>query len=130
MKSLLPRATEREIQGSIMALLAAHRVFALRINSGTGWGKVTGGGFRPIQFHSGGAGVADIVAFPRGMRNKVGFLEFDRPVVLWCEVKTLTGKQTPEQENFEEHVTQYGMHYLLARSVEDVQAWLKAHGVQ
>lgn len=122
MKSLLPKATEREIQNSILHLLAAHRIYALRINTGAGWANG-----RPVQHHSGGSGVADIVAFPRWMDTPWGVWVDGLPSVLWIEVKTEKGRQSPEQRSFEEHVKGFGMFYLLARSVEDVAEWIKFH---
>jgi hypothetical protein len=47
-----------------------------------------------------------------------------RPKVLWIEVKSLTGSQTPEQRSFEEQVTAEGHGYLVARSLEDVLEYL------
>lgn len=111
---------ERDIQKAILELLAACRVYAIRINSGAGWGKVKGGGFRPVRMHSGGAGVADIIAFP------VCFQAY-LPSVLWIEVKTPDGRQSPEQLSFEQHVKSIGMYYLVARSAEDVAVWLRFH---
>ena len=104
---------ESAVQKGIMDLLAAERTYALRINTGAGWANG-----KPIQHHSGGAGVADILAFPR----------FGDVVhVLWIEVKGPAGKQTLEQRSFQEHVEELGMNYLLARSSDDVLEWLREH---
>lgn len=114
--------TEHEIQNAVLELLAAEHVFAIRLNTGAGWAKG-----RLIQHHSGGAGVADIIAFPRGPKIRGGIgIDFE-PLVLWIEVKSATGRQSALQRTFEEHVKEHGMYYLLARSVDDVIAWLAAH---
>lgn len=117
-------ASEKETQAAILELLRLEGIYALRLNSGAV--KVEG---RFIRFHSGGAGVADIVAFCPHEWN--GTLEHDheenRPHVLWIEVKSATGKQSPEQKNFEENMSATGMHYLLARSLDDLSKWLQEH---
>lgn len=104
---------ESQVQRAIMDLLAAEHVYAIRINTGVGWANG-----RPIQHHSGGAGVSDIMAF-----QKIG----DCVRVIWIEVKGPKGKQTLEQRSFQEHVEQIGMHYLLAKSPEDVLEWLNTN---
>jgi hypothetical protein len=109
MTTLLPKATEREIQGAILHLLAAEHIFAIRLNT-----FATTDRGRVLRSHSGGAGVADILAFPREL------------MPLWIEVKSATGKQSPEQKNFQLHVEEYGHTYLLARAPEDVIVWLRA----
>jgi Holliday junction resolvase len=40
--------------------------------------------------------------------------------VLFIEIKSATGKQSPYQKRFEKYVTACGGEYLLARCVEDV----------
>jgi len=40
--------------------------------------------------------------------------------VLFLEIKSPTGKQSPYQKRFEKYITQCGGEYLLARCVEDV----------
>lgn len=118
-------ASEREIQNSILELLRLEGIFALRLNSGAA--KIEG---RFVRFHSGGSGVADIVAFPR-MRPQ----EFKRPEldtlgyahVLWIEVKSANGRQSPEQVAFEDDMCCRGMYYLLARDLDDVTNWIRKH---
>lgn len=45
--------------------------------------------------------------------------------VLWIECKARGKAQRPEQINFQQAVAAEGHHYLLARSIDDVAAWLK-----
>jgi len=112
---------ERDIQKAILDWLFVKRVYALRLNTGSGWANG-----RLVEHHSGGKGVADIIAFPRFTRTQPGMqIKFDRPTVLWIEVKSPTGQQSQEQKSFEEHCAKYGMFYLLARSVDDVEFWFK-----
>lgn len=118
-------ASEREIQNSILELLKLEGIFALRLQ--TGAAKI---GNQLVRFHSGGSGVADIVAFPR-MRQR----EMQPPVLdtlgygigLWIEVKSVTGRQTPEQVAFEDNMRARGMYYLLARDLGDVTEWISQH---
>src|SRR5271165_2992366 len=114
MTAIFPKATERDIQCAIMHLLAAEHIFAIRLNT---LALVDRG--RIVRSHSGGAGVADIIAFP--------FCFKQTPSILWIEVKSATGKQSPEQKNFQLHVEEQMHNYLLARSPDEVLAWLRAH---
>ena len=111
-------STEAEIQKGIMDYLAARRVFAIRINTGT-----FQNGKRFIQAHSAGAGLADILAFPR-----IGFCTM--PVPLWIEVKSASGRQSVEQKYFQQKVRSEAHLYVLARSIEDVEMVLGQLGVK
>jgi hypothetical protein len=57
-------------------------------------------------------GVSDITATKDG-------------ITLWIEVKTKTGIQSQYQEKFEKDIKNYGGHYLIARSVEDVADYIE-----
>lgn len=111
-------ASEREIQNAILELLRLEHIYAIRLNSGAV--KVEA---RLIRFHSGGAGVVDIVAFVPWTHAH----EPTGPRVLWLEVKSGAGKQSLHQHMFQHHVEGLGMYYLLAKSLDDVTAWLRAH---
>ena len=63
-----------------------------------------------IRFGVGGPGGADLIGIYRGK-------------FLGVEIKTPTGKQTPEQRTFQELVTKLGGEYLILRSVEEALAW-------
>jgi hypothetical protein len=65
-------------------------------------------------------GMADILATPITWNKVGGTLH-----VLWIEVKAPTGKQSQAQNNFQEEVTSEAHSYLLARSIDDVEKWLK-----
>jgi len=129
------KPSEKETQKAILELLAAERVYAMRLNTGTAF--IEG---RRVQAHSGGAGVADILAFPRvtakffrdcGLEVPLAEMfervELPIPAVLWIEVKTPDGKQSLHQHMFQHHAESLGMFYLLARSVDDVANWLRGH---
>lgn len=111
---------EADVQRVILDWLAARRIYALRLNTGAGWRKG-----RPIKAHSGGAGVADILAFVRvtvGMSLGVGEIS----VPLWIEVKSdHRGVQSPEQINFEAKVRGEGHEYIVARRLDDVVGAVK-----
>jgi hypothetical protein len=93
---------ERDIQKLIMDYLAAEHILAFRMNVGAM--KIDK---RFIQY--GVLGMADILSFPL------------TGVPLWIEVKAEKGKQSPAQKSFRDQVEEYGHHYLLARSLDDVQ---------
>lgn len=95
------KAREGDVQKAIMDLLAAKRIFAIRINTVN-----IHIGSRYLRAHSAGPGLADILAF------------VNPP--LWIEVKSETGKQSAEQKSFEQYVTEQGHKYIIARSTEDV----------
>lgn len=46
-------------------------------------------------------------------------------IIYFCEVKTVTGTQSPNQKKFETHVTQSGFTYFLVRSLEDFKKFLE-----
>lgn len=111
--------TEAEIQQAILQGLAAKRIFAGRLNTGTGFA-----GGRPVQHHSFGKGTADILAFPL-----IGLINTKFPTPLWIECKTAKGIQSPEQQSFASKVQSDGHDYLVARSWDDVEEWLRKHGL-
>jgi hypothetical protein len=100
---------EREIQASILDWLAAKKILAFRMN--TGAVKMEK---RFIRF--GVPGMADILAFSR---EKSG--EFTITPT-WIEVKTDRGTQSEYQKSFQKLVEEYGHVYVIARSIEDVEA--------
>jgi hypothetical protein len=110
--------TEAETSRAIMDYLAAERIFALRLN--TAAMKVEGRFFRS---HSAGKGCADILVI---MGVKVSLVDplstecYQLQRALWIEVKSPTGKQSPEQVSFQKDVEARGHLYILARSMEDV----------
>jgi len=106
--------TEAEIQKAILEGLAALQIFAGRLNTGAGF--ING---RPIQHHSFGKGTADILAFP----------VIRIPVVLWIECKTVNGKTSAVQDSFAAKVKAAGHEYLVARSWDDVEEWLRKRGL-
>lgn len=46
---------------------------------------------------------------------------------LWIEMKTSTGRQSPEQRAFQQRVTAEGYAYVVSRSLEDFQTTLNAY---
>ena len=103
-----PEALQQQV---ILDWLAAKRILAFRMNTGAVMVER-----RLLRF--GVIGMADVVAFP--------WLPGEgHPRTLWLEIKSATGRQRPEQKSFAQQVEQHGMHYLLARSVDDVETWLR-----
>jgi len=103
---------ESDILATIMDGLAAKRIWRKRMNSGAILSSYKGKK-RMIKF--GEPGMADIVAWIKG---GIGW-------VIWIEVKNEKGQQSSEQEAFMREVRAEGHHYVLARSWDDVQAYLK-----
>jgi hypothetical protein len=102
---------EQQVLNAIIAWLAVKRIFAMRIN--TGALKMEK---RFVRF--GVPGMADILAFWPVYDGR-GFL----PV--WIEVKSDIGRQSALQKSFEADVLERGHCYILARSVEGVEEFLK-----
>lgn len=102
------KSPEGCIQASIADYLAAKHVLAYRMNTGAVKLET-----RLVRF--GVKGMADILAFPT--RCSV-------PSVLWIEVKSATGKQSPEQKSFEAQVRKAGHAYVVARSIDDLEGYL------
>lgn len=49
------------------------------------------------------------------------------PLAGYIEVKTATGRQSPEQKRFQQWCEQHSICYILARSVEDVDEQIRAY---
>ncbi len=95
---------EAGVQRAILDLLAAERILAFRLNVGA-----MRLGRRLVRF--GVQGMADVISFPAGR-------------VLWIEAKAPDGRLTPEQQSFQRQVESTGHSYIVARSSDDVLAWL------
>lgn len=124
--------TEAETLRAVMHLLAAEQIFALRINTSSQVIKDGEGHQRFLRSHSGGKGVADIFSTPRidvpsDCSKCHAPLISDELSVLWIEVKSPKGRQSPEQVSFQKQVEEKGHHYLIAKSISDVVSWLEAH---
>jgi len=100
---------EQDLVVSILAKWGAHpRVRVARINTGA------------AQLHS------RFVRFnPRGTADIVGLIA-PTGRMLMIECKTVDGRQSPEQWVMQRVVTEFGGLYILARSMEDVDAVLNA----
>jgi hypothetical protein len=117
---------EKDVMRAVMDLLAAERVWAIRLNTAA----IRTAEGRPIHSHSGGRGIPDILATPKArvpLELPSGGYESARvPVILWVECKSSVGKQSAEQRCFELSLPA-GHYYLLARSSDEVMRWLKEH---
>lgn len=102
--------TESAIVRQILDWLAAERIFAFRLNT-----SATKIGDRFFRSHGLGPGAADILALPKANHRVLSLMP------AWIEVKTSTGRQSPEQINFQAFVEEMGHKYLLARSIDDVR---------
>lgn len=82
-----------------------------------GGGKIRGAklkraGLRP--------GIADLI---------IGWRDLCRAYVLWIELKTKRGRQSPEQWSFEHLAASVGQMYHIAHSVQEVESLLQSYGV-
>jgi hypothetical protein len=130
--------SEAQIQRAILDLLTAEGVFAMRLNTSMQVLRDASGKGRVVRSHSGGKGVADILAFPSiqvctvCMTNKckqpAAGATATVGAVLWIEVKRPGGKQSADQVSFAQRVRDEKFHfYLLATSTDDVLGWMRQH---
>jgi len=92
---------EADVLRSVLDLLAAKRIFALRMNV-----AALRLDTRFLKF--GVPGQADVLAFPRAGE------------VWWIEVKSSTGIQTALQRSFQAQVEAVGHRYLLVRNPDEL----------
>lgn len=103
--------TESQLQDAIrLALGAVPGLVLWRNNIGTA--EIRG---CPVKFGVGNPGGADLIGIYNGRFTAV-------------EIKTPTGRQSPEQKRFENLVISRGGEYVILRSVDDAIAWVKSHG--
>jgi hypothetical protein len=105
------KTPESQVLRSILDYLAARHILAFRMN--TGAIKLEK---RFVRF--GAPGMADILAFP--VWHDCGKARMGS--VLWIEVKAEKGTQSAFQLSFQTQVEAAGHVYILARSIEDVEA--------
>lgn len=106
---------EAPIQKAILEFLAAKRIYAIRVNSGTMVGSTNG---RKWAVHMAAKGTADILALLPCYDCARAFIP------CWIECKATKGKQTEFQKSFEADVLERGHRYAICRSIEDVEAVL------
>lgn len=102
------KRSEADVKRSVQELLKSLGIMTFRMNAGDRFGSHNGKTWK-IAGHP--AGTADILCFVNS--------------VLWIETKSSTGKQSPEQKQFQGIVENSGHTYLLVRSADEVSNWLK-----
>lgn len=112
------KGPEALTQAAIMDYLAVRHIWHKRMNSGAVVSEYKG---RSRMIRYGTEGMADILATipPQGVS-----WEERNPKILWIEVKSATGKQSPAQVEFQTEVEDAGHTYIMARSIDDVAAVL------
>jgi hypothetical protein len=136
------RTPESGVLTEALQCLRDHRILAFRMN--VGMHKIEG---RYIKY--GVSGMGDILAFPsvKSLRDLPEdildilltkyasnlllkrLLRDGNPQPLWVEVKALKGKQTPNQSVFQQVVEADGHWYVVVRSYEELEAYLRSKGV-
>ena len=94
---------EHDIQTDIIQYLRLNRIFVFSVPNG-GLRNLKTAAF--LKKEGATAGVSDLIVLLRGE-------------VVFVEVKTAKGRQTPEQKKFQEAVELLGFRYLLWRSLDD-----------
>lgn len=105
------RQEEHNIQVGIVQYLRLRGFEVFAIPNGGRRDAVTGA---KLKAEGVSAGVADlIILLPIGN-------------VLFVEVKTAKGRQSPEQKAFQERVEKLGFNYVIWRSVEDAEKFINS----
>ena len=95
--------TETEIQKEIVAYLKDANCLVYRMNAGSYTNKIK--------------------TVPKGTPDLLVITQYG--FTFWIEVKTKTGKVTIIQGNMHSRLRSYGQRIIVARSVEDVQKYIK-----
>jgi len=116
--------SEREVQRAILGYLCARRILAFRMQTGAHVAENKG---RQRLIRYGAPGMADVLAFPLTAVGAGGVV-IEGIMPLWIECKSAKGQQTPAQLSFQKIVEDNGHAYIVARSIDDVEKWLKERG--
>jgi len=111
---------ERDVLASVLSLLKARGIFALRMNVG-GVRATYHGKERYVRF--GVPGMADVLALARA----IDATHFSRAI--WVECKAEGGKQSQAQREFQATVEAEGHQYIVVHSASELNDWLQARGI-
>lgn len=120
---------EGAVLHSILDYLLIKKILCFRMQTGA---HVASYGGRTRMIRYGTPGMADVLAFPvESISFNPGdeMADFSRVVPFWVEVKSAVGRQSPDQVAFQKIVEDSGHWYLTARSIDDVENFLKERGV-
>lgn len=106
---------EQSLQRLVLDWLQAKQILAFRMQTGATLSSY-GGKKRMIRY--GVPGMADILAWRRHP-TMVGYSQ-----AIWIELKAPEGRQTELQKSFQKQIEAQGHKYILARSLEDIEAVL------
>lgn len=110
---------EGQVKAAIMEYLAVRHILAFRMQTGSIAGEYKGK-TRLVSF--GVPGMADILAFG----TEQGCDGYDHVLPIWIECKAPKGKQSELQKSFQAQVEAEGHRYIIARSIDDVEAALRS----
>jgi hypothetical protein len=113
------RTPESGVLAEILQCLRNHRILCFRMN--TGAHVATDAKGKPRMIRYGVKGMADVLAFTRH--------NFVQIFPLWIEAKANGGKQSDAQSIFQQVVEADGHWYVVVRSYEELEAYLKSKGV-
>ena len=112
--------SENDTQRAILDYLAARHILAFRMQVGAFSSEYKG---KQRFMRVGTPGMADILAFDRELID-VGAGSIDCVIPIWIEVKSAIGKQSELQKSFQAQVEAEGHKYIIAQSIENVEAAL------
>jgi len=114
----VPRRTKTEeghLKTAVLDLLAADKIYALRVNSGDLLLTAPNGKKRLVKLAP--KGTADVLAIVPNEEHTF--------MPLWLETKSKRGTLTPEQESFRNEVEARGHAYLVVTDTDQIMEWLK-----
>lgn len=110
------KTEEGHCKTAVLDLLAAERIFVLRVNSGNLLIERANGSKHRVQMAP--KGTADILAIVPMLGGTF--------MPTWVETKAGKNGLNPDQQDFRDDVLARGHCFLLARSSDDVLDWLRA----
>jgi hypothetical protein len=114
-----PELGKTGVMRACLDVLEVYRVWHQRMNSGAV--KLLSESGKSRMFRAARKGTADILATPFPRRTY--------PAILWIECKSSTGKQRPEQSEFQKEVVLAGHEYIVVNDAQQLIDWLKERGV-
>jgi hypothetical protein len=119
------RTPESGVLAEILQCLRNHRILCFRMNTGAHLSEYKG---RKQLVRYGVRGMADVLAFAH-VTESTHERENSGTRVVWIEAKAAKGKQSPDQSIFQQVVEADGHWYVVVRSYEELEAYLRSKGV-
>jgi len=119
---------KRAVVGYLTSMKSMGKILSYRMNSGKFVAENKNGSKRMIEGCE--KGTADFQVLAHGRQVVANGVEYEMvPIaslrVIWMELKSATGKQSPAQKVFQKEVVSFGCEYYIVRDIEDIEELLK-----